>query len=619
MEQSERPRIFSLAPSFGGAVTRRAVALAEPFLAKALSLAPIDNLYRAIPNGLDGGSFVDAVLDAMNVRVRAATEELERIPKSGPVVVVANHPFGGLEGLVLAKMLLAVRPDTRIMANFMLSRIAELRDLFVFVDPFGGSSATGSNIRPLKECLHVLRKGGLLGIFPAGAVAHPHLENGRLTMGDTAWSATVARLVRKTEATVVPIHFSGRNSRLFQVLGLIHPLMRTAMLPREFYNKRGRTVEARIGTPIRYDRLAKVSTCDEEADTCITRYLRLRTELLRNRPDRPLRRPPIFPQKNAGRQEALIPPVSPDLLADEIASLAAGAVLHQSGEFQVIEARAADIPLTLREIGRLRELTFRRVGEGTGKACDLDGFDPFYRHLFLWNAATREVAGAYRIGRTDELLAEKGPQGLYTSTLFVLKAAFFSRISPALEMGRSFVRPEYQKSYSPLLLLWKGLAQMVVREPRYRVLFGPVSITNDYKHASRRLIASYFEGNVTNPNLARLVRPKTPLRGQTWLARAARTLVEDLDDLLALIDDIEADRKGIPVLLRQYLKLGGKILAFNVDKGFADCLDGLIVVDLLQADRRQLERYMGKAGLAAFIAYHEAQAATDDTPAGHCA
>ena len=610
MEPTERPHIFALTPPFGGAFARRAVSLAEPFLARLLSLAPIEDLYRALPDGLGGGAFVDAVLEAMDVRVRAATEELERIPKTGPVVVVANHPFGGLEGLVLAKMLLTVRPDTRIMANFLLSRIPELRKLFVFVDPFGGAAAAGSNIRPLKECLQVLRSGGLLGIFPAGEVAHPRLENGRPSIADPAWSATVARLVRKTGATVVPVHFNGRNSRLFQTLGLVHPLLRTAMLPREFYNKCGSTVEARIGNPIRYDRLERLSACEAEPDVCITRYLRLRTSLLRNRPDRPRRRPPLFPQKSVARQEALLSPISPELLADEIGRLPDGAVLHESGEFRVIEARAGDIPLTLHEIGRLRELTFRRVGEGTGKAYDLDAFDPFYRHLFLWNAEKREVAGAYRIGRTDELLAQQGPQGLYTSTLFVLKAAFFSRISPALEMGRSFVRPEYQKSYSPLLLLWKGLAQMVVREPRYRVLFGPVSITNAYKHASRRLMASYFEGNVTNPNLARLVRPKTPLRGQTWLARAARTLVADLDDLLALIDDIEADRKGIPVLLRQYLKLGGKILAFNVDKDFADCLDGLIVVDLLQADRRQLERYMGKAGLESFLAYHTAQAAT---------
>ena len=279
-------------------------------------------------------------------------------------------------------------------------------------------------------------------------------------------------------------------------------------------------------------------------------------------------------------------------MAAEIARLPETSVLLASGEFRVIEAGAADIPLTLKEIGRLRELTFRSVGEGTGKACDLDAFDRSYRHLFLWNAVRCEVAGAYRVGRTDELVAGAGPRGLYTSTLFVLKRRFLDRIGPALEMGRSFVRPEYQKSYSPLLLLWKGLARMVVRDPRYRMLFGPVSISNSYKNASRRLMASYFEGAATSPGLARLVRPKTPLRGQHWLARAARTLVHDLDDLLTIIDDIEADTKGIPVLLRQYLKLGGKILAFNVDRDFADTLDGLIVVDLLAADPRQLERYM---------------------------
>ena len=608
MDAACRSRIFALTPPFGGTLARRALSLVEPALGRLLSLKPIEDLYRSIPRGLTGGAFVDAVLASMDVQVRLAPEELARIPKTGPVVVVSNHPFGGLEGLILAKMLLAVRPDARIMANFLLTRIPELRELFVFVDPFGGASATEGNVRPLKESLRVLRAGGLLGIFPAGAVSHLCLQNGRLGVADPAWNTTVARLARRTEATVVPVHFSGRNSRLFQTLGLVHPLLRTAMLPREFINKSGRTIVARVGSPITPARLARVASCEAEADSCVTRYLRLRTDLLRDRPNRPRRRPPLFPHKNAARQEALIAPIAPDLLADEIARLPADAVLHQSGEFAVIEAKAEAIPLALREIGRLRELTFRRVGEGTGKACDLDAYDPFYRHLFLWNAEKKEIAGAYRIGRTDELLAQKGAQGLYTSTLFVLKAEFFSRISPALEMGRSFVRPEYQKSYSPLLLLWKGLAQMVVREPRYRVLFGPVSITNEYKHASRRLIASYFEGNVNNPNLARHVRPKTPLRGQGWLARASQTLVGDLDDLLALIDDIEADRKGIPVLLRQYLKLGGKVLAFNVDKDFADCLDGLIVVDLLQADRRQLERYMGKGGLAVFNAYHKARA-----------
>ena len=522
------------------------------------------------------------------------------------MVVVANHPFGGLEGLVLARLLRQARPDARIMANTLLSRLPELRDLFVFVDPFGGASATAGNIGPLKECLRLLESGGVLGVFPSGAVSHPRLEHGRLTVADPAWSPTVARLIRRTGATVVPVHFSGQNSRLFQVLGLAHPLLRTALLPREFVNKRGRTVDVRIGRPIPFERLERLCGCEAEADACVTRYLRLRTTLLRDRSGRTRRRTPLLPPKNPHRrQEALIAPVAAELLADEIAALPQEAVLLRNGEFAVIEARAGAIPLALREIGRLRELTFRKVGEGTGKACDCDEHDRHYSHLFLWNTERHEIAGAYRIGRTDELLASLGRKGLYTNSLFVLKPGFFERLGPALEMGRSFVRPEYQKSYAPLLLLWKGLARMVVREPRYRMLFGPVSITSSYQKASRRLMASYFEGQATSP-LARLVRPRTPLRGQGWLARAARTLVTDLDDLLALIDDIEADDKGIPVLLRQYLKLGGKLLAFNVDRDFADALDGLIVVDLLEAEPRQLERYMGKDGLAAFTAHHRA-------------
>jgi len=428
-------------------------------------------------------------------------------------------------------------------------------------------------------------------------------------VADPDWNPAVAWLIRQAGATVVPVHVSGRNSWLFQVLGLVHPWLRTAMLPREFYNKRESTVTFRVGRPVTADRLAKLPACrgEDDADGCVTRYLRLRTTLMRDRPSRLRRLPPLLPARSLDRQEPLVAPVDPALMADELAGLPEGSVLFTSGEFAVIEARAEDIPLTLKEIGRLRELTFRKVGEGTGKACDLDGFDIHYRHLFLWNTARREVAGAYRIGRTDELLAARGAKGLYTSTLFVLKSRFFDKISPALEMGRSFVRPEYQKSYSPLLLLWKGLARLVVREPRYRVLFGPVSISNSYKNASRRLMAGYFEGRDTPAGLTRLVRPKTPLRGQGWLARAAKSLVSDLDDLLTLIDDIEADDKGIPVLLRQYLKLGGKLLAFNVDRDFANALDGLIVVDLLNADPRQLERYMGKDGLAAFTAYHRAE------------
>jgi putative hemolysin len=605
MTDSTRQPLFDIRlPETVSPVLRGLFELGRAPLSRLLGLARIEKLYADIPAGITGREFVDGALRTFRFSYRVSDEDLARIPESGPVVVVANHPFGGLEGLILAGLLASRRSDVKIMANFLLERIPELAEFFIFVDPFGSSGAAKQNIRPLKESLAHLRRGGILGVFPAGEVSHLQFKNRRPTVSDPVWSASVARMVRKTGATVVPMYFDGTNSRLFQLLGLVHPRLRTALLPREFLNKAGRPIEARIGTPIPFSRLEQLCEGEDNADELVIRYLRMRSYLLGARGTKSRPRPKLFLPKAPARQEALIPAGDPQLMADEIAALPKNCHMFKSGDFSVICAEAGQIPLILREIGRLRELTFRKVGEGSGKACDLDAFDRYYLHLFIWNETGREVVGAYRIGRTDEILARMGQRGLYTDTLFVLKERFLRHISPALEMGRSFVRPEYQKSYSSLLLLWKGLARFVVQNPAYKILFGPVSITNEYKTASRQLIARYFKEQNALPELARLVRPRTPLKEQHWLKNAARTLVTDLDDLVDLLADIESDQKGIPVLLRQYLKLGGKLLAFNVDHEFADALDGLIVVDLLRTDRKQLERYMGKEGLAGFLDFH---------------
>lgn len=605
MADSTRKRLFDIRiPETVSPVLRGLFEMTQAPLFRLLGLSRIEERYAAIPQGLTGRDFADAAMESFGFSFRVSDEDLARIPETGPVVAVANHPFGGLEGLILADLLASRRPDVKIMANFLLRRIPELAEFFIFVDPFGAGDAAKKNIRPLKESLAHLRQGGILGVFPAGEVSHLQIKNRRPVVSDPAWSATVARMVLRTGATVVPMFFEGTNSRLFQLLGLVHPRLRTALLPREFLNKDGRPIEVRIGTPIPFSRLEQMCEGEDDADEQIIRYLRMRSSLLAARGATSRHRPRLFPPKGPVRQEALIPAADPQLMADEIAALPETSRMFTSGEFTVICAESGRIPLILREIGRLRELTFRRVGEGSGKACDLDPFDSYYLHLFIWNTAAREVVGAYRIGRTDEILARMGQRGLYTDTLFVLKERFLRHISPALEMGRSFVRPEYQKSYSPLLLLWKGLARFVVQNPNYKILFGPVSITNEYKTASRQLIARYFKEQNALPELARLVRPRTPLKEQHWLKNAARTLVTDLDDLVDLLADIETDQKGIPVLLRQYLKLGGKLLAFNVDHEFADALDGLIVVDLLRTDRKQLERYMGKDGLARFLEHH---------------
>jgi len=570
-------------------------AVAAP-LERLLSLDKIDNLYKSMPLGGNLPEFLAATIRAIGPRYEISPQALERIPKEGPLVVVCNHPFGGLEGIILAEILLRVRPDVKIMANSILRRIRELADLFIFVDPFAGPGAPMRNIAPLRQSLRWLSAGGALGVFPAGEVASLKLSQGKVA--EPLWNPNIARLIERSGATVLPICFEGANGPLFQAAGLIHSSLRTALLPREIMNKRSKPVGVRIGAPLEAGRIQRFGDSRE-----VMRHLRLRTLILGAGDDRP-KKPKLFPMQPPPRNEALVGAVHPDILAGEIAGLPQQQFLIASGAFDAVIATAAQIPLGLREIGRLRELTFRKAGEGTGRSCDLDRFDAHYLHLFLWDREARALAGAYRLGATDDILARFGSRGLYCQTLFKFAPNFFRRVSPALEMGRSFVAPDYQKSYSALLLLWKGIAAYVAAYPRYRHLFGPVSIPAEYKDASRQLMAGYFGAAHGLPEFAGLVKPRTPLRGDPWLRKAAASLVEDIDDMAALLGGIEADGKGVPVLLRQYLKLGGGLLGFNLDPDFSNVLDGLILVDLLKTEPKQLEKFMGKNGLAAFMAHH---------------
>ena len=284
--------------------------------------------------------------------------------------------------------------------------------------------------------------------------------------------------------------------------------------------------------------------------------------------------------------------------------------LTESGDLAVYLASAKEIPLMLREVGRLREVTFRQAGEGTGKRVDLDRFDHYYWHVLLWNKAKRELVGGYRAGNTAEILADHGLGGLYTSTLFRYDERLFQRMGPALELGRSFVRPEYQRQYSPLLLLWKGIARLVATRPETPVLFGAVSISNEYNEASREMIYQFFDERMREDELAGWIQPRRPFRRallRRWDCRGMCRALRDLDELAQPIADVEADGKGLPILLRQYAKIGGKMLGFNVDRKFANVLDGLVVVDLRQTETAVLDRYMGREGAARFRKFHATQ------------
>jgi putative hemolysin len=533
-------------------------------------------------------------LEDLDVTFDCATDELARIPRSGAVVVVANHPFGLVEGAILGALLQRVRPDVKILANSLLASIQGLEDCIVPVDPFGG--AAKSNWRGLRQSIAWLAQGGLLVTFPAGEVAALRLQ--RMQILEPEWNERIARVIRLTHACSVPVFFHGVNSAAFQIAGVIHPRLRTVLLPRELLNKKGATIRVAIGRPVSAQSLARHGS-DEEA----IGYLHRRTLLLQARtPSKPAHKP--FPFRIGPIQARIAGGVSPQAMRQEAETLSSGNVLLESGPYTVCEARAAEIPNTLREIGRLREIAFRKVGEGTGRSLDLDRFDQHYRHLWVWNRERDEVCGAYRLGGTDTT------SDLYTSTLFHFRPGLLEQLHPALELGRSFVRPEYQKSYQALLLLWKGIGRYVARHPRYRVLFGPVSISKDYSRASRSLMVSYLESSCDRPELADSVEPRRQFRTRrfgTWDAGLLGPHLRGLDELSEVVADIEADGKGVPVLLRQYLQLGGTVLAFNVDRAFSDVVDGLMVVDLARMAPAVLEKYLGKEGAIGFREHHGAK------------
>lgn len=547
-----------------------------------------------------GMTFADAALDVLEVTLRVDPDDLARVPARGGLIVVANHPYGGIEGLALASLLSRVRDggveNVRLMGNYLLEAFEGLRPQLISVDPFTGG---WRNAAGLRESVRHVTAGGCLVVFPAGEVSSLRLRELRVV--DPPWQRGVGMLIRRTGATVLPVYIPGSNGTVFHAAGLLHPRLRTALLPRATLARRGRAMHIRIGRPLPARKLAELA--EPDTDHALMEQLRARTYLLGHRSP-PAASTPPGPHTAAD----VIGETSPDAIELEVNSLPAESALVRGEEFEAYVARPRQIPSTLREIGRLREVTFRAVGEGTGKPLDLDDFDQHYLHLFVYHRPARKIVGAYRLGRADLILHTRGKRGLYTSTLFDYPESLLTRLAgkdgSALEMGRSFVRQEYQRSHHPLLMLWRGIGVFCCRNPRYHTLFGPVSISAAYATVSRTLMVKFLSMSGLRGEGAELVKPrspyKTPRTGPGALSRRGEWLdaawlaglVRDVDQLSEVVREVEPDAKGVPVLLGQYLKLGARVLAFNVDHDFGGCVDALVTVDLRRTDDKLLRRYM---------------------------
>ncbi len=565
--------------------------------------SPLDrarNLYRnAQP--LDEGFRLENLLAEMRIDLRVSPVDQARIPARGPVVVVANHPYGVLDDALLTGLLRRVRSDVKVLTNYLLADVPGLHRDCIFVDPFDTNRSAELNRKAARDSLEWLQKGGMLAIFPAGEVSQWQLPPVKIAAPE--WNDTAVRLIRRTGAMALPTFFCGYTSFGFQLLGMIHPKLRTALLVQEFRKQEGRTIEVRVGSPVSADAIACLSDNRQAID-----YLRWRTYLLARRSTSQVSWPSVMRSHFISKiHEPVAAQIEPARLKQEIAELPAGRCLAENADFAVYLGRATELPNLLLEVGRLREVTFRGVGEGTGKARDLDSFDDYYFHILLWNKSKQELVGAYRAGNTAEIIASHGIEGLYTSTLFRFDTRLFEKIGPAFELVRSFVRPEYQRQYAPLLLLWKGIARFVAMHPEIPVLFGAVSISNDYNRASREMIFRFFESQMENDELAGYIVPRRKFRPTlmwNWDCRAMCRSLRDLEQLSEPIADVESDGKGLPILLKQYARIGGKLLGFNVDRKFCDVLDGLVLVDLRQTDPAVLERYMGKVAAVEFRRMH---------------
>ncbi len=592
--------------------SQRANFSVEPFLPKslgicrsasaavldtALGLRKLADFYYGFSADLPPVEMAEAVISGLGVTVNTDPEQLAAVPKSGPCIVVANHPHGMLDGLIVMQLLGSVRPDFRVMANHFLARFVQLRPLFFQINPFGGKDAIRHNVATARAATNWLLDGKMLMVFPGGEVSSLNRSDWRVS--DPRWDAGVARFAEKTGAPVVPMHIGGRNSNLFQLSGLLHPSLRTALLVREMLNKRGTQVDVRFGREIAPKTMQSLEDRDQ-----VTRYLQTKTYLLKEKSRQKISLGAM--SKNRRPPQPVAPPGDAREIAREISALPHDQVLLSSGASDVYYAAADQIPQVLQEIGRLRELSFREVGEGTGNASDLDLYDSYYTHLFVWDRSAKLIVGGYRMGHTDKILDAYGLKGLYVQSLFKFSPELTADLRSALELGRSFVRVEYQRSYSSLMLLWKGIGRYLMLNPQYRVLFGPLSISNDYHPISQQLLVQFLRHRNSETRRTSHIKPRRPFREKTDLAENLIDLDNiDLNIISDLLSTVEADDKGVPVLLRQYLKVGGHILGFNIDPNFNNAIDCLLWCDLMHTELPLLIKYMGKEGAIEYRRMHE--------------
>lgn len=539
----------------------------------------LNSLYRSHCNK-DAFTFTGDILKEFNITLDIREEDLMNIPANGEFITVSNHPFGGWDGIILLHIMLNYRKDFKVVANQLLKKIKPLEDHIISVDPF--EEKNGKNIIGIRKTLQELNNGTSLGIFPAGEVSA--FSKGHKGISDKLWSKSMMKTIKKSEKTIVPVYFHGHNSWLFYGLGMIHPYLRTIKLPSELINKKDAKITIRIGKPISVKEQSKFEKIND-----YSRFLRLMTYSLGSNID--TKKLNFIPRRKKEISQAeIIQPISTEALITELSRIQ-NDKLFDYKQFSVYCVEGKKTPSILTEISRLRELTFRTVGEGTNRSQDLDAFDLYYKQLFIWDNEKNKIVGGYRLGDGREIYNQLNKGGFYINSLFKIKAKFRTILRSSLELGRSFVVEEYQKSPQSLFLLWKGVLYYLLGNKKFKYLIGPVSISNSYSQDSKAAIIAYLNKYYQDEKLSQLIKPKKPFKPKN---SQIVSMVEDIPKgeinlLDKVILNIEKDSKKTPVLIKKYLSLNAKFLSFNVDSDFNNALDGFLIVRINDIDKKIIQ------------------------------
>ena len=530
-----------------------------------LRLGKINRLFDGAAD-YQGREFADHLVENMGITIDVSPEQLENIPKEGSFVVVSNHPFGGIEGVMLLSSIAKVRPDFKLMANFILAHIPNLKECFFAVNPFEKNPEWKSSVGGIKGAIQHIAEGKGLGVFPAGEVSRYH---GHDYPEDLPWSTSIARIIKNANVPVIPVFWEGRNSKLFYAVDKIHPMLGTARLTKELINKHDTCFNLQIGKPILPAEVALYKNPKE-----LAAYLRSRSYALEaNIPAKAI-------EKNEVKQAEIDGPTDLSLMVAELDAIREKSFLYSTANFDCYLADCADIPNLMHEIARLREETFRAIGEGTGKSLDQDEFDRYFKQMILWDTVKQKIAGCYRLGIGSEIIPKYGIKGFYVSTLVNIDESFSDKLLHTIELGRSFVPLDYQKEVLPMMLLLRGLSDVVVRYPEINHFIGPVSISAWYPKFYLSLIARFVsEKHAVGDELKGKVTPKTPFEpdflkvDSDVLLKNNMNGVDKFDKFLFRLSNGEY---RLPTLYKKYLKLNAKFLCFNVDPDFNDTLDSLL-------------------------------------------